>query len=35
MGERFVLYRLPELPRKEIAERALAMRGKEEEVRAR
>jgi len=35
MGERFVLYRLPELPRKEIAERALAMRGREKEARAR
>jgi NrS-1 polymerase HBD domain/IclR helix-turn-helix domain len=35
MGERFILYRLPELPRKELAERALAMRGREKAVRAR
>jgi len=33
MGERFVLYRMPEVSREEIARRALQMRGREEEIR--
>jgi hypothetical protein len=35
MGERFLLYRLPEVPRAEIARRSLARRGREPELRQR
>jgi hypothetical protein len=35
MGERFLLYRMPEVPRAEIARRSLARRGHEPELRAR
>jgi hypothetical protein len=35
MGERFLLYRLPEVPRAEIARRSLARRGREPELRKR
>lgn len=35
MGERFLLYRLPEVQRREIARRSLARRGHEPELRAR
>jgi hypothetical protein len=35
MGERFVLYRMPEVPRVEIARRSLASRGREPELRER
>ena len=35
MGERFVLYRMPEVSRPEIARRSLARRGREDELRAR
>ena len=35
MGERFVLYRMPEVSRPEIARRSLARRGREQELRER
>jgi hypothetical protein len=35
MGERFLLYRLPEVPRAEIARRSLSRRSREPELRAR
>ena len=35
MGERFVLYRMPEVSRPEIARRSLARRGREDELRTR
>jgi hypothetical protein len=35
MGERFLLYRLPEVPRRDIARRALTRRGREPEMRQR
>jgi DNA-binding MarR family transcriptional regulator len=35
MGERFLLYRMPEVPRRDIARRSLARRGHEPELRAR
>jgi uncharacterized membrane protein len=35
MGERFVLYRLPEVTRRDIARRSLVRRGREEELRER
>src|SRR4030095_10784749 len=35
MGERFLLYRLPEVPRRDIARRSLGRRGVESELRQR